>query len=178
MDLSYQLTEEDFMEYQMFQSSNSEPLKKRRLISRVILSLFYIAIAAYFKLIREQSGTAMIFAGAGVVWYFFYPTYAKWRYKNHFKRHIKANYQDRIGKSATLSIVSDGIDFDDSSGNAHVKAEALAHLIELKDYFLVTIDTGLSLIVPKHAIENQDDFKNQLMAFDMQYHDEREWIWS
>jgi hypothetical protein len=178
MDLSYELEAEDFLEYQMFQSATTSSLKKRRMMSKVFLSLLYIAVGAYFKFAKDQTSTAVIFLGAGVMWYFLYPAYAKWRYKNHFKQYIKANYHERFGKTSTLSIQSDGIDFNDSTGNGHIKSETLAHLIELKAYYLVTIETGQSLIVPKSAVSNAPEFKKALKDFGVQYHDEQAWVWS
>lgn len=178
MELSYELDAADFLEYQMFQSATSAPLKKRRMMSRVLLSLLYIAVGAYFKFVRDQTSTAIIFMGAGALWYILYPAYAKWRYKNHFKRYIQSTYHERFGKTATLSIKDDGIDFNDSTGNGHIKSEALAHLIELKAHYLVTIETGQSLIVPKTAVLDAHKFKELLTDFGTEYHDERDWAWS
>lgn len=53
----------------------------------------------------------------------------------------------------------------------------LKELIETKDHFYIKLSTDLSLIVPKHSIENETEFKNRITELGAEYVDELNWEW-
>ena len=99
MTLNYQLTNSDFLEYQLYTSSKSETHKKRRKNSRIIIPILFLLYGFYLTKRDENYIGVIVFGITAILWFVFYPMYSKWRYKRHFKKHVEENYKNRINKA-------------------------------------------------------------------------------
>ncbi|MBB3125311.1 hypothetical protein FHS04_002855 [Mesoflavibacter sabulilitoris] len=177
MNINYQLTNSDFLEYQLYTSSKSELHKKRRFRSRIIVPIIYLLIGLYFANKNENGGIGIIMGGIGIGWFAFYPMYSKWRYKRHFKKHVEENYKNRINKPVEIDFDENSVNAKDFTSESKINGTELKELIETKDHFFIKLTTDLSLIVPKHSIENQTEFKKRVTEFGAEYVDELNWKW-
>lgn len=177
MNLNYTLSKEDFLEYQLYASSKSKSHKNRRWRSRIIIPIIYIAFGFFLTSAHNNMATGLVFAAVGVVWYLFYPKYSKWRYKNHFQKHIDEHYQNRIGKSVELIVNETSLFTKDFTAETKINASELKELIELSNHFFIKLTTELALIVPKSAITDLKDFKNDILNLGATFIDETQWQW-
>ncbi|APY06831.1 hypothetical protein BWZ20_00315 [Winogradskyella sp. J14-2] len=177
MTINYQLTNSDFLEYQLYTSSKSELHKKRRFRSRIIIPILYLVLGIFFANQSEKFGIGIAFIVFGILWFVFYPLYAKWRYKNHFKKHVEENYKNRINKPVEIDFNENSVNSKDFTSESRINGTELKELIETKDHFFIKLQTDLSLIVPKHSIENQTEFKKRVTELGAEYVDELNWKW-
>ncbi|MEH1009459.1 YcxB family protein [Winogradskyella sp. ECml5-4] len=177
MTLNYQLTNSDFLEYQLYTSSKSELHKKRRFRSRIIIPIIYLVLGIYFANKNGGYGFGITFASFGILWFAFYPLYSKWRYKNHFKKHVEENYKNRINKPVKIDFDENSVNVKDFTSQSRINGTELKELIEIKDHFFIKLTTDISLIVPKHSIENQTEFKTRVTELGAEYVDELNWKW-
>ena len=177
MTINYQLTNSDFLEYQLYISSKSELHKKRRFRSRIIIPILYLALGIFFANQSGKFGIGIAFAVFGILWFTFYPLYSKWRYKNHFKKHVEENYKNRINKPVEIDFDENSVNTKDFTSESRINGTELKELIETKDHFFLKLTTDLSLIVPKHSIENQTEFKKRVTELGAEYVDELNWKW-
>ena len=177
MTINYQLTNSDFLEYQLYTSSKSELHKKRRFRSRIIVPIIYLLIGLYFANKNENGAIGIIMAGIGIGWFAFYPMYSKWRYKKHFQKHVEENYKNRINKPVEINFDENSVNAKDFTSESKINGTELKELIETQNHFFLKLTTDLSLIVPKHSIGNQAEFKKRVTELGAEYVDELNWKW-
>ncbi len=177
MKLNYQLSNSDFLEYQLYTSSKTKMQNKKRFRTRIFIPLIYIGLALYFYLNSGNSVTAVIFSGVAVLWFFLYPTYSKWRYKKHFRKHVEENYKNRINKPAEISFNENSLTAKDLTSESKIDGTELKELIETKNHFFIKLATEVSVIIPKGSIENQIEFKKVVTDLGAIYVDELDWVW-
>ncbi|MBL7560710.1 YcxB family protein [Olleya sp. YSTF-M6] len=103
--------------------------------------------------------------------------YSKWRYKRHFQKHVEENYKNRINKPVEIDFDENSVNAKDFTSESKINGTELKELIETKDHFFIKLTTDLSLIVPKHSIENQTEFKKRVTELGAEYVDELNWEW-
>lgn len=177
MKLEYSLTSSDFLEYQLYNSSKSKSTQKRLLRSRVLIPVIYIVIGLYFWYKDENLIRAILFGIIALLWFLFYPNYAKRRYKKHFKKHVAENYKNRINKTVEVFFDENHINTKDYTSESKINGTELKELIETENYFFIKLVTELCLIVPKIEVANQSELKKRVTDFGAEYLDETNWKW-
>jgi len=177
MNINYQLTNTDFLEYQLYTSSKSELHKKRRFRSRIIIPIIYILFGLYLANKNQNNGIGIVFAGVGILWFAFYPKYAKWRYKRHFAKYVEETYKNRINKLVEIDFDENSVNAKDFTSESKINGTELKELIETKNHFFLKLTTDLSIIVPKNAIDNKSEFKKLVTELGAEYVDELNWKW-
>ena len=177
MNINYQLTNSDFLEYQLYTSSKSELHKKRRFRSRIIVPIIYLLFGLYLANKNQDYVIGIVFVVIAILWFLLYPMYSKWRYKRHFQKHVEENYKNRINKPVEIDIDENSVNAKDFTSESKINGTELKELIETKNHFFIKLTTDLSLIIPKHSIENQIEFKKRVTELGAKYVDELNWEW-
>lgn len=177
MNIKYQLSASDFLAYQLYASSKSKLHQKRRFRSRLIIPIFYVILGLFLALANDRPVVGGIFTGLGVIWFIFYPMYSQWRYKRHFQKHVNENYKNRIHQPVEFELNENSVYVKDMVSESTINGNELKSLIETPGHFFIKLSSGLSLIVPKHTVENQAAFKSLILAFGAEYVNELNWVW-
>ncbi|WP_222927907.1 YcxB family protein [Polaribacter aestuariivivens] len=112
-----------------------------------------------------------------VLWFLLYPIYSKWHYKNHFKKHVEENYKNRINKSVEIIFNEGYISAKDFTSESKISGSEIKELIETKKHFFLKLKTDISIIIPKHSINDNHRFKNIINDFGVKYINELNWVW-
>ncbi|WP_274184475.1 YcxB family protein [Flavivirga sp. 57AJ16] len=177
MTINYKLTNSDFLEYQLYTSSKSETHKKRRRNSRVLVPILFLLYGFYLTKRDENYIGILVFGITAILWFILYPLYSKWRYERHFKKHVEENYKNRINKPVEIEFNENSVNAKDFTSESKINGTELKELIETKNHFFIKLTTDLSLIVPKHSIENQMEFKKRVTELGAEYVNELNWKW-
>ncbi len=177
MTVKYQLTNTDFLEYQLYTSSKSESHKKKRRNNRFIFPIIYFAYGCYLTNKDENYIGIIIFGIISILWFLLYPKYSQWRYKRHFRKHVKENYKNPINTSVEIVFDENFVNVKDYTSESKINGAELKELIETKGHFFIKLTTDLSLIVPKHSVENQTELKKRITEMGAKYIDELIWVW-
>ena len=145
--------------------------------ARYIVFIVYLFIGLCFVYVYKNEIAGGIVGLFGVLWFVFYPKYAKWNYKRNFKKHIEESYSNRINKPLEIVLDENSMNTKDFVSESKIDGAGLKKLIETQNHFFIKIATDLSLIVPKHSIENQVEFKNRVKELGAEYVDELNWTW-
>ncbi len=178
MTINYKLTNSDFLEYQLYASSKSELHKKKRFRFRLIIPILYLVIGIYSASQNGKFGIGIAFILFGVLWFACYPLYSRWTHKNHFKKHIKENYKNRINKPVKIDFGTNSVNVKDFTSESRINGTELKELIETKNHFFIKLTTDVALIVPKHSIENQTEFKKRVTELGAKYVNDLNWKWN
>lgn len=177
MKLHFQLTDSDYLEFQLYTASRSEFHKRRRRKLRLIIPVFYILFALYLYFVNQYVTIALIFLVIGFLWFFIYPLYSRWLYKNHFKKYVKTHYQNRVGKPIDIEFSQKFILAKDFTSESTIDVAKLNELVETKDHFFIKLATATSLIIPKREVNSQSEFKNIITGYGVEYVNELDWTW-
>lgn len=177
MKLQYYLSLSDFLEYQLYTSSKSQLHKKKRFRSRVSIPILYFLIGLFLSYQNNDITLVFVFSIVSILWFLFYPMYSKWRYKKYFLKYIKENYKKRINKEVELIFKGNHIYGKDVSSETKINSSEIKELIEIKSHFFIKFKTDISLIIPKHCIQNQEEFKKIFSDLKVGYINEITWKW-
>ena len=175
MNITFSLTVDDFLQYQLYVSSKSAQIKRHRRNARLAVPMLYLILSAYI-IYNGSTQMGILFLLFGVAWYFLHPIYAKWRYNRYYRKYITQNYNNRIGCEAEITLDGDHIFSKDESGEGKISISAIESLIELPDHFFIQLNTGMSFIIPKKAIDKLDKFRDEFKNLDIPYVDETNWV--
>jgi len=177
MKLKYKLTEDDFLAYQLFTASQSKRIKKKRFRSRIILPLFLTFLGILAILVLDNMFMFIVYTITAILWYVVYPVYSKKIYKNHYRKYIEENYQDRINQFVKMDVNTDSISSDDENVMFKLKANQIKELTETSEYFFLKIMDNQSLILPKRELENPEAFANKILSFGTKHVEQLDWTW-
>ena len=177
MVINYQLTNSDFLEYQLYASSKSKSHKKRRRNNRFIGPIVMLLYGFYMSN-KDGNYVGITISGIlGVLWFLFYPIYSKWRYERHFKKHVEESYKNRINKPVQIDSNEDSINAKDYGSESKINGNELKELIETQNHFFIKLMTDVSLVIPKYAVEDKTEFKKRITNFGAMYINELNWKW-
>lgn len=177
MNIEYTLTTDDFLTYQLYASSKSVSQKKKRRNNRVLYAIIYLLFGLYLSF-RDNSYLGIIIFGVlALLWFILFPQYSRRKYEKHFQKHVEENYSNRTHKPITIVIENDCILTKDFVSESKISGSEVVSLIEISNHYFIKLATDSSLVVPKHAIENQAMFKDQITTLGATYVNELSWEW-
>lgn len=156
MKFTYSVGEKDFLNFQLYQFSQSEAfttkLRKQRMVVALInagLALFFYAEKKYFLVVG--------FLIVGAIWYFMYPNRTKRIYKKKFEEEIKANLQSHFNVPAEFEITDSGVRTSDKRGISEKKYTDIKEITHLADTTFITFNSNQAFILSKELTEKYDE---------------------
>jgi hypothetical protein len=163
MTLTYSLSQDDYLNHQLFVASLSERVKMQRRRSRIMWSIGFLSLTWLFYL-NDNHVLAYYFLAASIFYIFFFQYYSRWYYKRHYKKFVNETYKNRFGKISNVIIDEEHIEDFDESGETKIPISQLENIYETTDYFFLKLKSGGHLIMPKKQIPNLDLVKDELNA--------------
>ena len=179
MEIEFSAEKEDFLVHQLFVSSRSKYTLSRRKRNRILIPVLYLAMAGLLYALNMKAAS-IIFAIVAVLWFFLYPLYSRWLYKRHYARHIDEHYKGQIGKKGKLSVTEEHIGLVNEASDSKVKLSEVKNIFELPAHFLIQLESGVSLVIPKEKVASDllCKFIEKLEEFTkMKRKDETNWKW-
>lgn len=167
MELVFELTEEDYINYNLAHSKKSPSMKRSILIQRIIGPIIFVI--APFIIIRFSDIPLwywiMILGLASIFWFIYYPKYATWEITRRVKKMLEEGNNENLFNKRSLVLTEKGIKEVSSIGESHISWDKIVRLEETKDYLFIYISSVSAHIVPKRAFGNlneQNDFINKI----------------
>jgi hypothetical protein len=118
-----------------------------------------------------------------IVSFIFYPFYIHWKYKKHFSDHIKEHLSNNFGKQVNIEFKEDHMLADDGNNSeSKISFNLIKSVHELPDHYLIRLDSGQSVILPKQKIKELEQLKGELKTLSenlqMNIIDNTQWRWS
>ena len=163
MTLEYSLTEDDYLQHQLFLASKSEKIKKKRINSWILTTLAFLSLG-FILYSNKPKFMSYYFLTAGVLSAFLYPLYLRYYYKNHYKKFIADRFKNCFGLIATVKFNQDDIETFDITGESKINLSQLEQINEIPNYIYLRLKSGGSLIIPKLQISNIDIVRTELQT--------------
>lgn len=179
MKITYEINEKDFLIHQLYLSSQSMRIKKKRAKNRIIPALIYtlFGIICYIK--TNNIFILLGFASLGILWFLIFPIWERKHYIRHYRSFIDENYQARFNLIVSLQFAEEHLFVQDHSGEAKILNHSILSIIELKELVLIQLGIGQNIILPKDKIDEIDKFTSYLKTWakelNIEYQNKQNW---
>lgn len=159
MELIFELTEEDYINYNLDHSKKSPSMKKSILIQRIMGPVIFVI--APFVIIQFSEIPLwywlMIFGLSSIAWFVYYPKYTMWEIKRRVKKMLEEGNNENLFNQRKLLLTDEGITETSSIGASNISWDKIESLEETEDYLYIYISSVSAHIVPKRIFENLDE---------------------
>lgn len=181
LELDYNFDEEDFLQLQLYFASKDEAqIKQRkkekyRIIGLSILCGLLLFFDEGYRLL------SYFFLGSAVFFFAIYPWWSVWFYKRMYKKHISEKLREDFPYNTKLLLGSDVIEIETKKGRSYYGLDDLNTMIETERYFFVIMSRQVSVIIPKHRMNNVEEIRMQLLHYkennSVSFVEDLDWRW-
>lgn len=166
MEVSYNLTEEDYIHFNMFHIKNSKSTIQTLKIQRFSVPIIYIIISFVFSKILEIPFLYMLipFLILSLIWVVFYEKYFNKSIIRRLKKMMNEGENDGLIGEHHLVITEEGIVDTTSTGETRVNWSGIKYLKEDNEYFYIYNSSVSAYILPKRDLENVDQIRDYLTS--------------
>jgi len=163
MKVSFDLTRQDYIEYNIFHHLNSKASRKSMQIIRFAIPVIYLLLAYPISKVSEIPfwWWATILTIISVVWVIKYPKSFKKTIAKRVGKMLDEGKNVGLLGNRTIEITDTAITSEGQAGEMKTNWEAVERICETEDYLFLYIASVQAYIIPKRAFENkekEDDF--------------------
>ena len=162
MQLEYEITKEDVVEFRMNIVENTKRLQNSFFYKRFGLATIFLVTPFVINIFRGDIPHSMfpLFTIPFFLWIFLYPIYHKKRFKKFFFNNTDNNkkYKNLIGKHI-LTIDSKKIVNLSEKKETKLRWDKVKEINKNKQYVFIYTSESMGIIVPARVFEDQKSFK-------------------
>jgi hypothetical protein len=155
------LDENDYLTFQLYNASRTPRIKSARTRSQVITTVTFLLLALLFYQSKNEALTIYFLILAGLALALF-PLYTRWRYKQHYTRHIRDTYKQRFGEPCQLEFTPGAINTKDKTGEVSINKSEIEEINEIKGHYFFKTRSGTTLIIAKTKAEDLSKIRNEI----------------
>lgn len=170
MELTFKLTEEDYINYNVDHSKTSPSMKRSILIQRILGPVIFVIVP--FMIIQFTDIPLwywlLVFGVSSVVWFAFYPRYATWEITRRIKKMLAEGNNENLFNERILVLTNEGITETSSIGETKISWAKIERFEETEDYLYIYVSSVSAHIVPKRVFANtneQEKFINKITEY-------------
>jgi hypothetical protein len=179
MTLTYKLSANDFLTYQLYTASQSGRVQKQRTRNKWVIALIFWVLG-FILLYQRSFVEGSLALAVSVAWYFLAPIWERRRYINHYRAYISSTYGERLGAPTSLKIERDELFAKDEGSETKVMTGEIEEITELPSLILMKLKTGASFIIPKKEIDAAAliaHLENMASEWRINYTVKTDWAW-
>lgn len=156
MKIYYELTEEDYLHFNLFHVKQSKAAIKSLNIQRFLMPVFFIIAAFIFFGIGDMPLVfpLIIFGLISTLWIVFYPKYFYRLIMRQSKKMLKEGKNDGLLGEQQITLSGEGIVYLTSNSESQVKWSGIKKIVEDRDFFYLYNSSISAYILPKRALSN------------------------
>ncbi|MFD1030235.1 YcxB family protein [Metaplanococcus flavidus] len=159
MELNYKLTEEDYIDFNLFHAKNSKAVKKQVTMQRVLVPVMYI-ILAFLGLVFLDMPFLFLFIPfllMGILWFIFYPAYFYRLIKRNSTKMMREGKNEGVLGAHKMIFTEDGLREISPKGEMSISWSGIESFGEDPSGFYL-YNSGMSaLIIPKKELGNSEE---------------------
>lgn len=162
MEINYNLTEEDFINFNLYHIKNSKTAIRSLQLQRMIGPLIFLISSYVFSKIGDVPfiGLFITFSIISILWFIFYPKYFYNHIIRHVKKMIKEGKNDGLLGEHRMMISEEGIVDSTTNGETKVNWSGIKELKEDGNYLYLYNSSVSAYILPKRELRNVDDMRS------------------
>lgn len=180
MKLEFTLTQDDLLTHQLFATSKSKMVRKRRAQGKIFLLLIYMA-TGFFIWDRNGVVAAALFFVICMPLYFIYAYLEAKQYKKQVQIFTEDRFKDRHNQVTTLEFDDQQIKMTDGEQENIVPLHALEVIHEIGALYSLTLENGQGILIPKAQLASIPETTAMLQQLaeklGIPYMEELNWKW-
>lgn len=179
MKLNFLLRVQDYLQFNLYVSSKTERVMKRRNRNRLIIPIFYALLAAYFLYIHAYVAAGLLFL-FGFLWFLFFRKYEAKRYVKYFLKHIQDNLSKSIDKPVEILLGEEDIYAKSPENESKMTWQSLIKVVEIPQLFLLMMDRGVAILIPKDQVDETSVralLEEKAAEYHIPFSEELDWKW-
>ncbi|WP_326983005.1 YcxB family protein [Chryseobacterium sp. MYb264] len=180
MKFNYNLNLDDYLNYQLFNASQTKSIIKKRKRNRFIPAIFFVVLGIVPRFDFTETFT-LIYIFIGILWIFVYPIWDKRWYFNYYKKYIKENYVYNFDKDTEVIITMDEILMKNENSESRISLAELKEINEIPLAFYLKLKSSQSIILPKNKMSDLKEFREILDTiknkYSINYNEFPQWKW-
>lgn len=180
MKLEFTLTEQDLLTHQLFATSKSKKIMKRRANGKIFLLLIYMVVGLF---IWNRNGVVVgaVYFLVCLPLYFLYAHLERKQYVKHISAFVDEQFKHRGIKKTTLDIGDTQIEMKDGDHESVIPLTVLEAAYETSSFYSLELNSGQSILIPKnHTSESGDTgtfLREMTGRLGIPYQEALDWKW-
>lgn len=164
MKAQYELTKEDYIQYNLHHMRESETVKKSFFIQRYIVSLIYLVLPFILVKVSDMPFwyLMIIFLVTYLIWVLYYPKYFASFTKKRLQKIINEGKNVSLFGTRYISFNQDGIVESSDTGESKTNWTAVERVEETNKYIFIYVSSVNAYIVPTRAFKDLNQ-KNEFI---------------
>lgn len=161
MEITYTITEQDYLQFNLFHMKNSQTAMNALKVQRFLIPIVYMVVAYFFAKLMGDSYilSFVIFGIAAVLWIVYYPKYFYNSVIRRVRKMIQEGKNEGILGEHLMILTEEGIVDKNSTGETRVNWSGIQDLKEDDQYLYLYNSSVSAYILPKREIENVEGLK-------------------
>ncbi|MCJ7842473.1 YcxB family protein [Lederbergia sp. NSJ-179] len=166
MEIKYNLTEEDYLNFNLFHVKNSKTAKKAMKMQRFLIPIVFIVIPYVLSKMGDMSlfGLLIPFLLISILWIMFYPKYFYHYVIRHTKKLIKEGENDGLLGEHRMILSEEGIVDSASNRETKVTWSGIKTVKEDKHNIYLYNSSVSAYILPKRDLDDVEEIKIYLQS--------------
>lgn len=160
MELNYKLTEEDYLDFNLFHAKNSPAVQKQVTMQRIFVPVLYIVLAFLAFMFLDMPSFLVLFVLfliMGISWVIFYPAYFYRLIKRNATKMMREGKNEGVLGAHTMIFTEDGLREISPNSEMSVSWSGIENFGDGPAGFYL-YNSGLSaLIIPKRELVNSEE---------------------
>ncbi len=167
MKIKYNLTENDYINFNICHMRNSKELRKTIMINRFLVSLIFLLMPFILYNISDIPFLywTITFILVYILWVSLYEKYVYRINRKRIKRMLEEKNNDGLIGERILEIDEENIKITNNSGESKFPIKSIKDIIEDEEYIFIYINSVSAIIIPLEVFKDKEDkerFKNLL----------------
>lgn len=161
----YELTRQDYLNYNLIHLDHSKTAKKTINLQRFLVPILYIVLAFLMAWIGDIPLLywLIVFSVAAIGWIMFFPQYTKRVVSKRISKMLDEGENKGLLGKQELSLMDDGILVSNEYKESKTKWNSIDNILVTDDYILVYVSAISAHIIPTRIFNNQADM-NQFIS--------------
>ncbi|MFZ0443610.1 MAG: YcxB family protein [Bacillus sp. (in: firmicutes)] len=161
MEIDYQLTEDDYLNFNMFHVKNSKAIRRTLNMQRFLTPIIFIIASFVLPKIGSISflGVFITFLVVSILWIIFYPRYFYSYVIRNTKKMIKEGKNDDLLGKHHMILSEEGIIDSTSNGETKVTWSGIQTVSEDKHNIYLYNSSVSAYILPKRELADVEQIK-------------------
>jgi Ca2+/Na+ antiporter len=166
VEIRYSLTEEDYLNFNLFHIKNSNTAKKALNMQRFLMPIIFIVLSYVFSKVGNLSfiGLLIAFLIVSILWVMFYPKYFYSYVIRNTRKMIKEGKNDGLIGEHHMIFSEEGIIDSTSNGETKVTWSGIKTFSEDKNSIYLYNSSVSAYILPKREMDDVEKIKTYLQS--------------
>lgn len=166
MEVEYHLTEEDFIQFNVFHVKNTKIARRSLMINRIVGPIFFLIFGYFYSQVDGDLNLGIIATVIilSALWVILYPKYFAALVKRNTKKGLDNDNKQGLFGHHRLTMTDDGVFDSTSIGTTSTRWESILEFQEDQYNFYLYYGPTNAYIIPKRDIENVDDVRHYIQS--------------